>query len=137
MRMSRVTISTCVLVLACVALVPMHATQTAPAGGRGQRGGGGRADAPVIGEGTLIAGAWGKDPVPLDPRGWGWMAKSYVSANFKRPFYNKAKEMLFSEKQVTSFTISAFDPEFYCEVRKHYGFVWFEMQHSTMSWDNI
>jgi 2-keto-3-deoxy-L-rhamnonate aldolase RhmA len=45
--------------------------------------------------------------------------------------------MLFSDKQVTSFTISTFDPEFYCEVRKHYGYVWFEMQHSTMSWDNI
>ena len=26
---------------------------------------------------------------------------------------------------------------FYCEVRKHYGFVWFEMQHSTMSWDEV
>ena len=22
-------------------------------------------------------------------------------------------------------------------MRKHYGFVWFEMQHSTMSWDNV
>ena len=45
--------------------------------------------------------------------------------------------MLFSGKQVTSYTISTFDPAFYCEVRKHYGFVWFEMQHSTMSWDNV
>ena len=34
-------------------------------------------------------------------------------------------------------TISTLDPELYCEVRKHYGFVWFEMQHSTMTWDNV
>jgi 4-hydroxy-2-oxoheptanedioate aldolase len=45
--------------------------------------------------------------------------------------------MLFSGKQVTSYTIGTFDPAFYCEVRKHYGYVWFEMQHSTMSWDEV
>jgi len=47
-----------------------------------------------------------------------------------------AASLLFSE-QVTSYTIGTFDPELYCEVLKHYGFVWFEMQHSTMSWDNV
>src|SRR5882672_8627957 len=140
-----------VFVLACVALVTMqaqrqggagtasggqNASQTAAAGGGGQRGGG-RADAPTIGPGNLVTGVWGSDPVAVDSRGWGWMTKSYVSTNYKRPFYNKAKELLFSDKQVTSYTISTFDPEFYCEVRKHYAFVWFEMQHSTMSWDNV
>ena len=40
-------------------------------------------------------------------------------------------------KAITSYTITTFNPEFYCEVRKHYGYVWFEMQHSTMSWDNV
>src|SRR5260221_8924403 len=114
------------------------ATQAAP--GRGQRGGGGgrgRADAPMVGLGILTTGVWGADPTAVDSRDWGWMSKSYVGASYKRPFYNKAKELLFSGKQVTSYTISTFDPEFYCEVRKHYGFVWFEMQHSTMSWDNV
>jgi 2-keto-3-deoxy-L-rhamnonate aldolase RhmA len=139
-----------VLVFACVALATMQAQrqgggtasggqdagQTAAGRGDGQRGGG-RADAPVIGPGNLVTGVWGADPVALDSRGWGWMTKSYVSTNYKRPFYNKAKEMLFSDKQVTSYTISRFDPPFYCEVRKHYGFVWFEMQHSTMSWDEV
>src|SRR5690349_22910838 len=33
--------------------------------------------------------------------------------------------------------IDHFDAPLYCEVRKHYGFVWFEMQHSTMSWDEV
>jgi 4-hydroxy-2-oxoheptanedioate aldolase len=102
--------------------------------GRGGRGG---ADTPTVGPGVLLGGAWGADPVPVDPRGWGWMTKSYVSANYKRPFYNKAKEMLFSGQQVTSLTISRFDPELYCEARKHYGYIWFEMQHSTMAWDEV
>jgi len=140
-----------VVVLGCVALVTMEAqrpgaagaagggqdaSQTAAAGGGGQRGGG-RADAPVIGPGNLVTGVWGTDPVTVDSRGWGWMTRSYVGGSHKRPFWNKAKELLFSDKQVTSYTIGTFDPEFYCEVRKHYGYVWFEMQHSTMSWDNV
>jgi 2-keto-3-deoxy-L-rhamnonate aldolase RhmA len=104
-----------------------------PPAGRGQRGG----DGPMVGQGTLIAGAWGAGTLPVDARGWGWMTESYVSPANKRPFWNKAKELLFSGKQVTSFTIGAFDPELYCEVRKHYGYVWFEMQHSTMTWDNV
>jgi 2-keto-3-deoxy-L-rhamnonate aldolase RhmA len=152
MKMRRSIISARALVLACVALVTMQvqrqgasgaaaaeqdARQTAPASRGGQRGGDGRGDAPTLGPGNLITGVWGTDPVPIDSRGWGWMTKSYVSANYKRPFYNKAKELLFNDKQVTSYTISTFDPEFYCEVRKHYAYVWFEMQHSTMSWDNV
>jgi 2-keto-3-deoxy-L-rhamnonate aldolase RhmA len=140
MRMRGLIISASVLVFACVTLVTMQAQrqggQTTAAGGGGQRGGGGRADAPTIGPGNLVTGVWGTDPVAVDSRGWGWMTKAYA-ANYKRPFWNKAKEMLFSDKQVTSYTIGTFDPEFYCEVRKHYGYVWFEMQHSTMSWDNV
>ena len=145
--------SVSVFAAACVTLVAMQAqrpdaaggpnsgqdaTQAAAPGRRGQRGGGrGRGDAPTVGPGNLVTGVWGADPAAVDSRDWGWMSKSYVGADYKRPFYNKAKELLFSGKQVTSFTISTFDPEFYCEVRKHYAFVWFEMQHSTMSWDNV
>src|SRR5207237_5249739 len=99
MMMRRLIISTKVLALAGVAVVTMQAQppgaavaaagpdapQTAPAGG-GQRGGGqrggSRADAPILGAGTLVAGAWGSDPTAVDSRGWGWMAKSYVSAGF-------------------------------------------------------
>ena len=103
--------------------------------GGGGGGGGGRGD--TMDPGTLISGAWGAAPLPVDARGWGWMTQAYVGPSNKRPFWNRAKEMLFSGKQVTSYTISNFDPTFYCEVRKHYGFVWFEMQHSTMSWDEV
>jgi 2-keto-3-deoxy-L-rhamnonate aldolase RhmA len=143
--------SVSVFAIVCATLVAMQAQRQDAAGAgagqdatqvaapaRGQRGGGGgRADAPMLGPGNLVAGVWGADPTAVDSRDWGWMSKSYVAASYKRPFYNKAKELLFSGKQVTSYTISTFDPEFYCEVRKHYGFVWFEMQHSTMSWDNV
>ena len=137
MRMRRLIVSASVFVLACVTLVTMqaqrqgaaaaagsgqNATQTPAARGGGQRGGGGRADAPTVGPGNLVTGVWGTDPTPVDSRGWGWMTKSYAT-NYKRPFYNKAKELLFSDKQVTSYTISTFDTEFYCEVCKHYGFV--------------
>jgi hypothetical protein len=49
------------------------------------------------------------------------------AAGYKRPFYSRATEMLFSDKQVTSYTISTYDPELYCEARKHYGFTRFEL----------
>jgi 2-keto-3-deoxy-L-rhamnonate aldolase RhmA len=144
----RVFIPAGVLVFACLALATMRAQRQGPAaagGGQdarqgaptGRAGDRGTADAPAIGPGHLTTGVWGADPLPVDSRGWGWMTRSYVGAGYRRPFYNKAKELLFSGKQVTSYTISSFDPQFYCEVRKHYGYVWFEMQHSTMSWDEV
>jgi 2-keto-3-deoxy-L-rhamnonate aldolase RhmA len=129
-----------VLAIVCTMLITVQGqganarggAQGQPASGA-QRGGG----APAPSPGTLIGGVWGTDAFAPDSRGWGWMTQSYVSSSYKRPFWNKAKEMLFSGKQVTSFTISTLDPQLYCEVRKHYGFVWFEMQHSTMSWDDV
>src|SRR4051812_36021427 len=90
--------------IVCVSLVAMQAQRQDAAGGPsgvqdatqaaapargGQRAGGGRADAPMIGgPGTLLAGVWGADPTAVDSRDWGWMTKSYVGANYKRPFYN-------------------------------------------------
>lgn len=124
--------------LACLTLIAAQGQRSgaavAAAGGQAAAA---QSGAPAVGQGTLIGGAWGAAPVPVAPDAWGSMSKSYVSSSYKRPFWNKAKELLFSGKQVTSFTISALDPALYCEVRKHYGFVWFEMQHSTMSWDDV
>ncbi|MEO7191658.1 MAG: aldolase/citrate lyase family protein [Vicinamibacterales bacterium] len=94
----------------------------------GQRRGGGAAAAPIARELT---------PMVPDSRGWGWQVKASVSTGTPRPFYNKAKELLFQDKQVTSYTISKYDPDQYCEVGKHFDFIWFEMQHSTMSWDEV
>lgn len=110
--------------------------QGAPGGGQG----GGRAGAPAGRGGTtgqLIGGTGAVEMTPLDPRGWGWQVKASISKDTPRPFYNRAKELLFQDKQVTSYTISSFNPDLYCEVRKHFDFIWFEMQHSTMSWDEV
>jgi len=138
MTKRRVICSAGAIVLASVTLVSVQAQRQGggDAAGGQSGAGAGRGNAPTQTPGTLITGVWGADAAPLDARGWGWMTQSYV-ANYKRPFWNKAKEMLFSGKQVTSYTIGSFNPTLYCEVRKHYGFVWFEMQHSTMTWDEV
>lgn len=86
--------------------------------------------------GPAIAGSGSVAMTPVDARGWGWQVKASVSPG-TRPFYNKAKELLFEDQQITSFTISSYNPELYCEIRKHFDYIWFEMQHSTMSWDEV
>jgi 2-keto-3-deoxy-L-rhamnonate aldolase RhmA len=98
---------------------------TAPDG----RQGGGRAGGTPIG-GTLT-------PAKADERGWGWQVKAMMSPATPRPLYNRAKERLLQDKQITSYTISSYDPELYCEVGKHFDYIWFEMQHSTMSYDDV
>jgi 2-keto-3-deoxy-L-rhamnonate aldolase RhmA len=64
------------------------------------------------------------------------MVKSYLDPKHL-PLYNVAKQHLLDQKQVTSRTISRLDPEGYCEARKHWDFIWFEMQHSTMTWADM
>ena len=85
-------------------------------------------DAPI--GGTLT-------PARPDARGWGWQVKAMMDPATPRPLYNRAKERLLQDKQITSYTISSFDPELYCEVGKHFDYIWFEMQHSTMSYDEV
>ena len=52
-------------------------------------------------------------PAKADERGWGWQVKASINPATPRPFYNKAKELLFQDKQITSYTIghSEQDPE--------------------------
>jgi 2-keto-3-deoxy-L-rhamnonate aldolase RhmA len=109
------------------------APSAAPAG-QGAGRGGGRAGAAAAG-GAPIGGTL--TPAKADARGWGWQVKASVNPATPRPFYNKAKELLFQDQQITSYTISTYNPEFYCEVGKHFDYVWFEMQHSTMSYDEV
>src|SRR5262245_7747918 len=106
----------------------------AQGGGRAGGGGGRQAGPPT--PGNLITGAWGEQALTPDARGWGWMVKQYV-AKAQRPLYNQAKEKLLQDKQVTSVTISTFNPEQYCESRKHWDYIWFEMQHSTLSFNEV
>ena len=96
------------------------------------RGGG---PAPGAAGGKLIGGTL--KPAAPDGRGGGWQVKALINPATPRPFYNKAKELLFQDKQITSYTIATYNPEFYCEVAKHFDYIWFEMQHSTMSFDEV
>ena len=101
-----------------------------------EQGGGRAAGAATAGtSGALIGGTL--TPAKADARGWGWQVKASMNPATPRPFYNKAKELLFQDKQITSYTISTYNPEFYCEVARHYDYIWFEMQHSTMLYDEV
>src|SRR6187401_1951153 len=64
----------------------------------------------------------------------GWAVKAALSG---RPLYNTAKQKLLDGKQIFSTVISRRDPEGYCRVAPHYDYVWFEMQHSTMSFADV
>ena len=68
---------------------------------------GGRAAGAPRAQGTLT-------PMVPDARGWGWQVKASISPNTPRPFYNKAKELLFQDQQVTSYTISSFNTDLCC-----------------------
>ncbi len=93
------------------------------------------APAPPATRGKPIGGTL--TPAVPDARGWGWQVKASIAPGTPRPFYNKAKELLLQDKQITSFTIATFNPDLYCEVGKHFDYIWFEMQHSTMSFDEV
>jgi 2-keto-3-deoxy-L-rhamnonate aldolase RhmA len=133
-----------VLVAACLTAslaVVIQANQgPAPAGTPGQGGGrqgGGRTGGPAAGTATGAPIGGTLTPAKADQRGWGWQVKATINPATPRPFYNKAKELLFQDKQITSYTMSSYNPELYCELRKHFDYIWFEMQHSTMSYDEV
>ncbi len=55
----------------------------------------------------------------------------------KPKLYNTAKQKLLEGRQVFSFTQSKLDIPGYCEAAKHYDYVWFEMQHSTLEFADV
>jgi 2-keto-3-deoxy-L-rhamnonate aldolase RhmA len=76
-------------------------------------------------------------PKPLDQgRPWGWAVRAFMT-NPNQKLYNTAKQKLLDGKQVFSHTISRFDAAAYCNQAPHYDFTWFEMQHSTMRFDEV
>ncbi|MEO2006149.1 MAG: aldolase/citrate lyase family protein [Candidatus Poribacteria bacterium] len=66
----------------------------------------------------------------------GWAVRESLT-NPDVPLYNTAKQKLLDGGQVFTYTIARLDTEFYCEVAPHYDFIFFEMQHSTMSWADV
>ena len=136
MKLRHFAAAVCAAAGLVIVLQAEQATSPAPAGaaaqGGGRTGGAGRGAAA---DGKLIGGTL--TPATPDARGWGWQVKASVNPKTPRPFYNKAKELLFQDKQITSYTIDRYDEAAYCEIAKHFDYIWFEMQHSTMSWDEV
>ena len=103
-----------------------------PSAGRG-----GGAAGPTAGSGKLIGGTL--TPATPDARGWGWQVKepdqSFDAAAFLQQSQGSCS---FKDKQITSYTdCRLHTPDLYCEVGKHFDYIWFEMQHSTMSFDEV
>ena len=81
----------------------------------------------------LIAAFAAVKPLAQQPQGWAVRAALKGAG----PLYNSAKQKLLDGKQIFSTVISRRDPELYCQVAPHYDYVWFEMQHSTMSFADV
>ena len=47
------------------------------------------------------------------------------------------KQKLLDGEKVYSISIEKRDVDLYLELRKHYDFVWFEMQHSTLTYADV
>src|SRR5687768_18600101 len=82
-----------------------------PAQGGGGRQGGGRAGGAPAGTANRAPIGGTLTPAKPDERGWGWQVKASINPATPRPFYNKAKELLFQDKQITSYTMSSYNPE--------------------------
>jgi 2-keto-3-deoxy-L-rhamnonate aldolase RhmA len=80
-----------------------------------------------------FAVAW---PQARQPQEQGWAVRASLS-NPNGKLYNNAKQKLLDGKQIYGFTISKLDVDLYCEAAKHWDFIWFEMQHSTMSYQDV
>jgi 2-keto-3-deoxy-L-rhamnonate aldolase RhmA len=73
---------------------------------------------------------------PADTRPQGWAVRASLDhPNAK--LYNNAKQKLLDGKQIYGYTISRLDTKLYCDVAQHWDFIWFEMQHSTMSYRDV
>jgi 4-hydroxy-2-oxoheptanedioate aldolase len=99
------------------------------------RGQGGHGQA---GPGHGPGGAPGKaTPTAIDPgRPWGWAVKAFMD-DPNQELYNTAKRKLLDGKQVFSQTITQFDSKAYCDGAQKYDFSRFEMQHSTLRFDEV
>jgi 2-keto-3-deoxy-L-rhamnonate aldolase RhmA len=84
----------------------------------------------------LWAVAHADGQAPQQSRLQGWAVRQSLN-NPNAPLYNNVKQKLLDGKQVTTFAINRPDAKLYCEAAKHYDYIWFEMQHSTMSFKDI
>ena len=89
---------------------------------------------------AIDVSGWGTGEVEAVPihegRPWGWAVKDFME-NPDRTLYNTAKAKLLRGEQIFSHSISEFDIERYCEEAPDYDYTWFEMQHSTLRYDEV
>jgi len=83
-----------------------------------------------------VAAARGQGQGAPQARPQGWAVRQSLTDPSAR-LYNNVKQKLLDGKQVACFTISKLDVTLYCEAAKHYDYIWFEMQHSTMSFKDV
>ena len=83
--------------------------------------------------------AQGRGYLAYDPsRAQGWAVREYLtSIDASLPLWNTAKQKLLDGRQIFSFTIDRLNVELYCAAAPHFDYVFFEMQHSTMTWGDI
>ena len=108
--------------------------------GAARRRGGGRGGGREAGRatpGNLIDRRVGqaRRSLPMRAAGAGWPSRT--SAEAQRPLYNQAKEKLLQDKQVTSVTISSFQPERYCEAQKALGLRLVRDAARTLSFNEV
>jgi 2-keto-3-deoxy-L-rhamnonate aldolase RhmA len=84
---------------------------------------------------ALVLGIAFAGPV-AGQRAQGWAVRERLE-HPDVPLYNTAKQKLLDGGQVYTFTIATPDPDLYCEVAPHYDYIFFEMQHSTLSWADV
>src|SRR5947208_7357939 len=116
-QMVRLRLALAMGLVATGLMLSLGAQTPAPPAGEGRQGApGGRRGGATPGGGP-IGGTL--TPKKADERGWGWQVKAMMTPDTPRPLYNRAKEALLGDRQITSYTISSFDPDLYCEVAKH------------------
>ena len=72
----------------------------AQGGAGGGRQGGGRTGGAAAGAANRAPIGGTLTPAKPDERGWGWQVKASINPATPRPFYNRAKELLFQDKQI-------------------------------------
>jgi len=98
----------------------------------------------VVGLIVFVAAAWPNAQQSSPVQGYlnydaslsqGWAVRDYLkSTNAPMPLWNSAKQKLLDGKQIFSHTIEHLNAEDYCASAPHYDYIFFEMQHSTMTW---
>ena len=74
---------------------------------------------------------------PVDARGWGWQVKASVTPDYAAAVLQQGQGAAVPGQAGHQLHGVGLQPGAVLRSRKHFDFIWFEMQHSTMSWDEV